>query len=118
MIYISLFFLLFIIGIFYFNIEQLHNPEGYEKMTEIPMEELLPRAGYSIYKLVSMASKRALELSDGKRCLAENINTEKFTTMALQEIAQGKVEIKGVGGSMPPQKEDSGESEEEDQEEE
>ena len=38
-----------------------------------------------------MASKRALELSDGKRCLADNINTEKFTTMALHEIAQGNL---------------------------
>ena len=60
-------------------------------MSDLPIEELLPRANYSIYKLVSMASKRALELSDGKRCLAENIDTEKFTTMALHEIAQGRI---------------------------
>lgn len=65
-------------------------------MTDIPIERLLPRAGYSVYKLVSMASIRALELSDGKRCLAENTNTEKFTTMALEEIAQGKIELKGL----------------------
>jgi DNA-directed RNA polymerase subunit K/omega len=64
-----------------------------------------------------MASKRALELSDGKRCLAENIDTEKFTTMALHEISQGKVEIKGASGEAPPQKEASGESEEDQEEE-
>jgi DNA-directed RNA polymerase omega subunit len=63
-------------------------------MTDLPIEQLLPRAKYSIYKLVSMAAARAVELSEGKRCLAENINTEKFTTMALQEILQGKIEIK------------------------
>ncbi|HQP10384.1 MAG TPA: DNA-directed RNA polymerase subunit omega [Candidatus Omnitrophota bacterium] len=63
-------------------------------MSDLPIEQLLPRAKYSIYKLVSMASARALELSEGRRCLAENINTEKFTTMALQEILQGKVELK------------------------
>ncbi len=86
-------------------------------MTDFPIEELLPRANYSIYTLVRMASARALELSDGKKCLAEDVNTEKFTTMALQEIIQGKVEIEGAG-SVSPKKTSSEESEEEDQEEE
>ena len=63
-------------------------------MADLPMEELLSKANYSIYKLVRMAAIRALELSDGSRCLAENIDTEKFTTMALEEIAQGKIELK------------------------
>lgn len=84
-------------------------------MSDIPIEELLPRSNYSMYKLVSMASVRALELSDGKRCLAEGINTEKFTTMALHEIAQGKIEIKGAEGAGPPKKEDPEEAEEEDE---
>ena len=65
-------------------------------MPDLPIEQLLPRANYSIYTLVRMASQRALELSDGKRCLADNSTTEKFTTMALEEIAQGKVELKSV----------------------
>jgi DNA-directed RNA polymerase omega subunit len=68
-------------------------------MSDVPIERLLPRANNSIYKLVSMAAARALELSDGKRCLAENIDTEKFTTMALQEILQGKIEIKDAKAS-------------------
>lgn len=87
-------------------------------MPDLPIEELLPRANYSIYKLVSMASARALELSDGKRCLAEGINTEKFTTMALHEIAQGKIEIKSSNGAKSSKKEDPEEPEEADQEEE
>jgi len=65
-------------------------------MSELPIEKLLPRANYSIYKLVSMAAARALELSEGKKCLAENCTSEKFTTMALEEILQGKIEMKGV----------------------
>ena len=63
-------------------------------MADVPIEELLPKTGHSIYKLVRMASVRALELSDGKRCLVENSSSEKFTTMALEEIAQGKIESK------------------------
>ena len=65
-------------------------------MADLPIEELLPKANHSVYKLVSMASARALELSDGKRCLAENLSSEKLTTMALEEIAQGKVTLKGT----------------------
>ena len=63
-------------------------------MADLPIEDLLPRANYSIYKLVSMATARALELSDGKRCLIENPSSGKLTTMALEEIAQGKIESK------------------------
>jgi len=67
-------------------------------MKDFPIEELLPRAKYSVYKLVSMAAARALELSEGRRCLAENSSSEKFTTMAFEEIAQGKVGLKGAEG--------------------
>lgn len=61
-----------------------------------PLEELLPRADWSIYRLVRMASKRALELSDGRKCLVENPDSDKVTTQALEEIRQGKVESKEV----------------------
>ncbi len=94
-----------------------NNPEGYAKMPDVPIEELLPRAKHSIYKLVRMASIRALELSDGKRCLAEDTTTEKFTTMALEEIAQGKVELKGAESSGPVEEKVSDESEDDQEEE-
>jgi DNA-directed RNA polymerase omega subunit len=84
-------------------------------MADLPMEDLLPRAGHSIYKLVRMAAIRALDLSDGKRCLAENIDTEKFTTMALEEIAQGKIELKGISDRKPFKEEAKEETEEEDE---
>lgn len=63
-------------------------------MADLPIEDLLPRANNSVYSLVTMAAARALELSDGKRCLVENPSSEKLTTMALEEIAQGKIESK------------------------
>lgn len=66
-------------------------------MAEIPIEDLLPKANYSIYKLVSLAATRALELSEGKRCLVDRPSSEKLTTMALEEIAQGKVMTKEAG---------------------
>ena len=81
-------------------------------MTDLPIEKLLPKAKNSIYTLVSMAATRALELSEGRRCLAENINTEKLTTMALEEIAQGKIELKGNSSAIPPQDESADKAEE------
>ena len=56
-----------------------------------PIEDLLPKAGGSIYRLVRMAANRALELSDGKPTLIKNPSTDKATTTALEEIREGKV---------------------------
>lgn len=71
-------------------------------MADLPIENLLPKANHSVYSLVSMAATRALELSDGRRCLAENVSSEKITTMALEEIAQGKIVLKEVGLEIAP----------------
>ena len=65
-------------------------------MSYVPIEELLPQAGGSIYRLIRMASDRALELSEGKPMLIKNPSSDKVTTIAMMEIAQGKVEIKGL----------------------
>ena len=61
-----------------------------------PLEELLPRSGYSIYKLVRLASLRATELADGKPPLIASHGAEKTATIALEEIRSGKVELKGI----------------------
>jgi len=61
-----------------------------------PLEYLLPRSGYSVYKLVRMASQRATELAEGKPRLIENPTTEKMATIALDEILAGKVELREV----------------------
>ena len=61
-----------------------------------PLENLLPRAGGSIYKLVLMAARRAKELADGAPNLVESPASAKTATIALDEINAGKVETKEV----------------------
>ena len=63
-------------------------------MSYQPMEKLLPRASNSVYKLVRLAANRAIELAEGKPKLIRNNTSDKATTIALEEILQGKVEIK------------------------
>ena len=58
-------------------------------MAQVPIEELLKRCG-SIYKLVILAAKRAKEIAEGSPALVET-RQRKVTTVALEEIAQGKV---------------------------
>ena len=57
------------------------------------VENLLPKAGYSIYRLVRLAAIRSLELADGKPSLIEQEPFNKLTTVALQEILQGKIGV-------------------------
>lgn len=66
-----------------------------------PLEKLLTRSGHSIYKLVRMASKRAMELADGMPRLIENPTSQKTATIALEEILHGKVGLKEFAKDMP-----------------
>ncbi len=59
-----------------------------------PLEDLLPRAGGSIYKLILVAARRATELADGLPRLIDFPSSEKVTTIAFEEIKEGKVQIK------------------------
>lgn len=59
----------------YFKIEDLHQKTG------------------SLYKLVVLAAKRALEISKGAEKLVET-ESDDPSTIALQEIKSGKVKIK------------------------
>jgi len=70
-----------------------------------PLEDLLPKSGYSVYKLIRMASKRATELADGKRKLIENPSLEKATTISLEEIQAGQVVLKDVADQFKPEPE-------------
>jgi DNA-directed RNA polymerase omega subunit len=63
-------------------------------MTYIPVEKLIDKADGSLYKLVILASQRALELSEGLPSLVETNPETKSTTTALREIAAGKVRLK------------------------
>jgi DNA-directed RNA polymerase omega subunit len=63
-------------------------------MAYVPLEKLLDKSENSIYKLVIMASKRALEIAEGQPRLVEGNSTTKPSTLALYEIAAGKVHYK------------------------
>ncbi len=59
------------------------------------LEKMLDKTNGSIYKLVVVASKRALELAEGNPKLVGNFNSAaKQSTIALREIAEGKVKVK------------------------
>ena len=59
----------------------------------ISMEKLLQKTG-SLYKLVILAAKRALELSEGSPKLVPGGAKEKPALAALREISEGKVSLK------------------------
>ena len=65
-------------------------------MAYVPLENLLDKSNNSIYKLVNMASKRALELAEGQPKLVEADPATKPSTLVLYEIAAGKVHLKGT----------------------
>ncbi len=55
------------------------------------LENLLDKANDSVYKLVVMTAKRALEIAEGAVKLVEVSAEEKPVSVALKEIAAGKV---------------------------
>lgn len=73
-------------------------------MVELSLEQLLPRAGGSVYRLSRMAAVRALELAEGRPSLIGKINTDKSTTIALEEIRQGKVVSKSAADAQKGKK--------------
>ena len=62
-------------------------------MTEyIPLEDVVDKANGSLFKLVVMASKRALELSEGAEVLSESAKKiERPTVKALVEIKEDRI---------------------------
>jgi len=61
-------------------------------MSYIPREEIF-RDRDSLYKVTLIAARRAIELSNGAKRLIET-DSKKFSTIALQEISQGKISYK------------------------
>jgi len=58
---------------------------------------MLDKTDGSIYKLVVVASKRALELAEGHPKLVNDVSSAaKQSSIALREIAEGKVKINPV----------------------
>ncbi len=63
-------------------------------MAYVALEKLLDKSNGSIYKLVILASKRALEIAEGQPKLVEVSSSMKPSTIALHEIAENKVYLK------------------------
>ena len=63
-------------------------------MVYVPLEKLLDKSDNSIYKLVILASKRALEIAEGQPKLVGANSSTKPSTIALYEISEGKVRYK------------------------
>ena len=62
-------------------------------MEHVSRERLIGQIG-SIYKLCNLAALRAMELNSGMKKLVEADPNEKITTLAIKEIAEGKVKMK------------------------
>ncbi len=65
-------------------------------MPYVALEKLLDKSEKSVYKLVILASKRALEIAEGQPKLVSLNSTTKPSTIALHEIAEGKVQYKKI----------------------
>ena len=63
-------------------------------MGYIPIEQLLDKTDNSMYKLVMLAAKRTLEIAEGQPKLAPINSSLKPSSIALEEIARGKVRLK------------------------
>jgi DNA-directed RNA polymerase omega subunit len=62
----------------------------------VPLEKLLDKSENSIYKLVIMTSRRALEIAEGQPRLVEMDASVKPSTVALYEVAQGRLHCKKI----------------------
>lgn len=70
-----------------------------------PLENLLPKTAWSVYKLSRMAAKRAAELAAGKKPLVKTEKKTKTATVALEEIAAAQVVLNEVQDQFEPQDE-------------
>jgi len=60
-------------------------------MSYVPVQDLYNKTN-SMYKLVVLASMRAVELNAGSPRMVE-VDTEKVSSIALEEIAHDKVKL-------------------------
>jgi len=65
-------------------------------MGYVALEKMLDKTDLSIYKLVILASKRALEIAEGQPKLIEIGDGIKPSTVALHEIVEGKLAYKKI----------------------
>ena len=58
------------------------------------MDKLLDKSCDSIYKLVILASKRALEIAEGQPKMVEADSSMKPSAVAFKEVMEGKLQYK------------------------
>lgn len=63
-------------------------------MPYVSIENLLDKVDNSVYKLVILAAKRTLEIAEGQPKLVSANSSLKPASIALAEIAAGKVRMK------------------------
>ena len=61
-------------------------------MPYIGIENLLDKSAGSVYKLVILASKRALEIAEGQPKLSVADPATKPSTVALKEISENRIQ--------------------------
>ena len=66
-------------------------------MAYLARENFLDKTNGSVYKLVVLASKRALEIAEGQPKLVAASSSAKPYEVALDEIASGKISFKKAG---------------------
>jgi DNA-directed RNA polymerase omega subunit len=69
-------------------------------MGYIEREKLLSKSEGSIYKLVNLVAKRALEITEGQPKLIETNPAVKPSTIALYEVEDGKVQAKKLNKNI------------------
>ncbi len=74
-------------------------------MTQAPIDELVKEC-HSLYKLVVMAARRAKDLSLGAPKLVQS-DLKKVSSIALEEIRQGRVRLKPLEAEDEPSKKKS-----------
>jgi DNA-directed RNA polymerase omega subunit len=67
-------------------------------MSYIPLEDLLGKVD-SLYKLVLLASRRAIEISESGQKLVDISPKVKPSTVALEEIKEGRLSCKETGSA-------------------
>jgi len=65
---------------------------GGVRMSYMPVEKIF-KGSDSIYKITILAARRAVELNNGAKKLIET-STTRFSTIALEEVAAGKITYK------------------------
>lgn len=63
-------------------------------MSYFSRDNLLAYSDNSIFKLVILASRRAIEIAKRQPKIAGTDSTVKSSTIALEEIAEGKIQCK------------------------